>query len=84
MKHKKELQERRKKMLHHINRIQGQINTLKEYIETDRECSDIAQLSTSIAKSFDTLRTKTLEGFIVTELLAKKEITQKKKELKVI
>ena len=71
-----EIQERRTKSIHHLNRIQGQIETLKKYLEDDRSCGDIAQLTTSIAKSFDSLRAKTLEGFILNEFLEGKKVSQ--------
>jgi DNA-binding FrmR family transcriptional regulator len=71
---------RRKQSVDHLNRIQGQIETLKKYMEEDKDCADIAQLTTSIAKSFDSLRTKTLEGFIMNELLEHEKISSSKKE----
>lgn len=74
------IQDRRKKTIHHLNRILGQIETLKEYISDDKSCGDIAQLTTSIAKSFDSLRTKTLEGFILHEFLEDKQVSLKKNE----
>jgi len=76
----KEIKERRKQSINHLNRIQGQIETLKKYIEEDKCCGQIAQLTTSIAKSFDSLRSKTLEGFILNELLANKKMPSEKKE----
>lgn len=69
-----------KETLHHINRIQGQIETLKKYIEENRGCEEISSLSTSIAKSFDTLRARTLRGFIKYDLLKGKEADEKKLE----
>ena len=74
------IKERRKQSINHLNRIQGQIETLKKYMEEDKNCADIAQLTTSIAKSFDSLRTKTLEGFITNELLNHKCLSSDKKE----
>ncbi len=53
--------------IHHLNRIQGQITTLQRYMEEGRCCAEIAHLTTSIAKSFDTLRATTLENFILNE-----------------
>jgi len=53
--------------INHLNRIQGQIETLKKYIEEDKHCAEIAQLTTSIAKSFDSLRATTLENFVINE-----------------
>ena len=75
-----EIQKRRKKTINHLNRIQGQIETLKKYIAKDKCCGEIAQLTTSIAKSFDSLRVKTLEGFVLNELLENKKISSEKKE----
>lgn len=71
---------RHSKALHHLNRIQGQILSLKSLIEADGPCADIAQLTTSIAKSFDSLRARTLEGFILNNLLEGKELPAKKRE----
>jgi len=53
--------------INHLNRIQGQIETLKKYIEEGKCCAEIAQLTTSITKSFDSLRATTLESFILNE-----------------
>ncbi len=76
-----EIHKRRQETLHHLNRIQGQIETLKKYINDDADCLDIAMLVTSIAKSFDTLRTKTLEGSILHQILKGGEgLTQEQKE----
>ena len=69
---------RKKQNLDHINRINGQLKTLKSYIEEERSCAEISNLSTSIAKSFDTLRVRTLEGFVINELLEKRGIPQDK------
>lgn len=71
---------RRRETLSHLNRIIGQINTLKKYVEADRCCADIAQLSTSIAKSLDSLRARTLEGFILNEFSEDMNIPKKKRE----
>ena len=83
MKITEELKKRRQKNIHHLNRIQGQIETLKKYFERGECCGEIAQLTTSIAKSFDTLRSKTLEGFVLNEFLSGKKVSdEKKKKLK--
>ena len=66
--------------INHLNRISGQIETLKKYIEEDKCCGEIAQLTTSIAKSFDTLRSKTLEKFILHEFVSGKKVSEEKKE----
>jgi DNA-binding FrmR family transcriptional regulator len=78
MKITKKVKERRKATLDHLSRIQGQIETLKRYLERDENCLEIAQLTTSIAKSFDALRAKTLEGFILNELLSGKKVDEEK------
>ena len=69
MKTNPQIQKRRKNTLNHLNRIQGQMETLKKYLSEDADCVDIAMLVTSIAKSFDALRSKTLEGSIVYQIL---------------
>ena len=69
-----------KETLNHINRIQGQIETLKKYVEENKSCEEISLLATSIAKSFDTLRARTLRGFIKYDLLKGKEIPKKQLE----
>lgn len=78
--------ERKTKTTHHIHRIIGQLNTLQSYIEQNKPCEDIAMFTTSIANSFDTLRVRTLEGFIsnniVTDKTDDKKITQLTKLLK--
>ena len=75
------IKDRRKRTLDHLNRIQGQIETLKKYVTDDADCIDIAMLVTSIAKSFDALRSKTLEGSIVYQILSGgKGLTAEQKE----
>jgi len=76
----KEMQDRRKMRINHLNRIQGQIETLKRYINEGECCEKIARLSTSIAKSFDSLRVNTLEGFILNELLSDQDVSSTKLE----
>ena len=71
---------RHSETLNHLNRIQGQVTSLMKLIETDGSCFDIAQLTTSVAKSFDSLRARTLEGFILNHLLEGKELPLKKME----
>ncbi len=69
-----------KKSLNHISRIEGQLRTLRRYIEGSGSCEDIAMLTTSIAKSFDTLRARTLRNFFVNEVLAGKKMSPKVEE----
>jgi DNA-binding FrmR family transcriptional regulator len=68
---------KRKATVSHIRRIQGQINTLVKYFEEEKECLEIVMLMTSIAKSFDTLRFRTLEGFITSDLLTDRQCSGK-------
>ena len=74
------IKKRHNEALNHLNRISGQIAGLKKLIEADGSCFDIAQLTTSVAKSFDSLRAKTLEGFILNHLLERKGLPPKKME----
>ena len=73
--------ERKTKTANHIHRIIGQLNTLQTYIEQNKPCEDIAMLTTSIANSFDTLRVRTLEGFILNNIVTDKTDTVKIAEL---
>ncbi len=75
------MKSRKTETIQHVNRIIGQINTLKKYIEEGSSCHEIATLTTSIAKSFDSLRARTLEGFILHEILQGKAPEEKKEEL---
>ncbi len=69
-----------KDLLNHINRIEGQIKTLKKYVNEGRRCEDVAMLSTSIAKSFDSLRVQTLRNFFINEILAGIQLGAKDKK----
>lgn len=69
-----DIQAKKKQNIDHLNRIAGQLQTLKSYIEEGRSCQDISNLSTSIAKSFDTLRIRTVEGFVLNDLLKGQKI----------
>lgn len=77
-------QQLHKKSLNHLNRIQGQINVLKKYIEDDYPCHEIAQLTASITSSFKTLKMKTLKSYIQYELLNGTLSEKKQVELKQI
>jgi len=66
-----------KESLNHLSRIEGQIRTLKKYIGEGRRCEDVAILTTSIAKSFDTLRAKTLKSFFINEILSDRKLSKK-------
>lgn len=75
---------RRTQTLNHLNRIMGQLKVLKEYIAEDKPCRDVAHLTASITRSFETLQVRTLEGFILHELLegrARREKTEQLTEL---
>lgn len=69
-----------KESLNHINRIEGQLKTLKTYISEEQGCEKIAMLTTSIAKSFDSLRTKTLKNFILNEVVRGQKLSKKELE----
>ena len=60
--------QRRKKTIGHINRIIGQLERLKKDIADDKACHDIAALTSSISNSCDSLKMRTLEGFVIHEL----------------
>jgi DNA-binding FrmR family transcriptional regulator len=75
------IKDRRKQNIMHLARIQGQINTLRKYIEGNSDCIDIAVLTASIVKSFDSFRNRVLEGNIMCQVLdSKGKISQKQQE----
>lgn len=73
--------DRHKQTLNHLNRIEGQIKVLKTYIQEDRPCEEIAQLTASITQSFSALKIRTLEGFVLNQLLEGKASDHKRKQL---
>lgn len=60
-----------RKIVQHLNRIQGQINTLKTYVEEHRSCEDISHLTRSILTSFSSVRTSIIEETLTRELSTK-------------
>jgi DNA-binding FrmR family transcriptional regulator len=72
---------RRTQTLSHLNRIMGQLRVLKEYIAEDKPCRDVAHLTASITRSFETLKVRTLEGFILHELLEGRPSGEKTEQL---
>jgi DNA-binding FrmR family transcriptional regulator len=74
------MQKRRQETLVHINRIQGQMEALKKYIAESEDCLKIASLTTSIAKSFDTLRFRTLEAILSNEFCGVKVLNAARSE----
>lgn len=71
---------RKRGTVSHINRIVGQLETLRRYVEEGRPCADVSLLATSITKSCDGLRMRTLEGFVLNEVTEGK-LSPKKREL---
>lgn len=72
---------RHKQTLNHLNRIEGQLKVLKTYILEDRSCQEVAQLTASITQSFSSLKIRTLEGFILHQLLEDTASDQKQAQL---
>ncbi|MCA9368779.1 metal-sensing transcriptional repressor [Candidatus Nomurabacteria bacterium] len=72
---------RHKQTLNHLNRIEGQLKVLKSYIQEDRSCQDIAQLTASITQSFMSLKVRTLEGFVLHQLMEGKASENKQRQL---
>lgn len=71
----------KKECLHHLHRINGQLAVLEKYLVEDKDCMQVALLTTSIVKSFDTLRIKTLEGILLAELNQPQKIQDHQKFL---
>ena len=68
-------QQRTKAIVNHISRIQGQLETLKKNLQNEEEPYDLATLTTSTIKSFDSLRAKIIENYILSDLAADAEIS---------
>jgi DNA-binding FrmR family transcriptional regulator len=56
------------KIIKHLNRIQGQINALKTYVEEERSCEDVSHLARSILTSFASVRAHIIEETLAREL----------------
>lgn len=54
---------RRKKTLHRINRIQGQLNGLKSAIEAESECEDLVIQAHSVEKAVKSLILHMVGGY---------------------
>lgn len=70
--------ERCTKLLNHLSRIQGQIDGLKRAIEEEKDCDKVANLTSSILRSFHSARTSIIEGYILEEVLGGKSISADK------
>lgn len=68
------------KILHHLNRIQGQIDSLKRAVEDGKSCEDVAQLTNSILSSFDSARASIIEASIVENVLGGKKVSADKSQ----
>ena len=59
------------KIIRHLNRIQGQIDALKEYMEAKRSCEDVSHLTRSILSSFMSVRASIIEEMLSDEFSQK-------------
>lgn len=55
--------ERRKKTVHRINRIQGQLNGLKNAVEDDSQCEDLVIQAHAIEKAMKSLLLHVVGGY---------------------
>jgi len=67
-----------KKILNHLSRIQGQIDGLKRAVEAGNSCDDVAMLTNSILRSFDSARASIIETYILEDILGGKKVTADK------
>ncbi len=51
-------------IIHHLTRIQGQLDALKGYLAEKRSCTDVAHLTHSILTSFQSARASILEEML--------------------
>ena len=56
--------EERKKLIHRLNRIEGQIRGIKQMINDDRYCEDILTQLSAINKAVESLENTILESHI--------------------
>ncbi len=70
-----------KKVVAHINKLQGQLNAFKKYFEEGRKCGETMHLAVSTVKSFDSLKAKIVQGFVTQELLKGKPLSPADKEI---
>ena len=57
------------KVMNHLSRIQGQIESLKRAIKKGESCNDVAPLTLSILRSFGSARAAIVEAFILQEVM---------------
>jgi DNA-binding FrmR family transcriptional regulator len=67
-------------ILKHLNRIQGQITALKEYITEYRSCDDVAHLLKSITTSFASVRSEIVAELLTQQLAPKGKLLPKQRE----
>lgn len=70
--------ERCTKVLHHLSRIQGQIDSLKRAVGTGASCDDVALLTNSILRSFDSARATIIENYILEDVMGGKKVSADK------
>lgn len=74
-----------KAIISHLSRIQGQINTLKKYVEDDESCEKVVQLTSSVFKSVDSAKAKIVETYLKREFLKDEELKPRlKKDLELL
>ncbi len=66
------------KIIHHLSRIQGQIDSLKRAVEDGNSCDDVAMLTNSILRSFDSARASIVETYILEDILGGKKVSADK------
>lgn len=68
--------EKKRELLNHINRINGQLEALRKKIENDEYSIDVATQAKAITNSFESLRAKSLEYLVLTEILKDVKLSQ--------
>lgn len=57
-----------KKVIAHVSRLQGQLETLKNYLDSGKSCDEVVHIMLSATKSFDSLKAKVVESYLHVEL----------------
>jgi DNA-binding FrmR family transcriptional regulator len=63
--------EEKRELLVRVNRIQGQLQSIKESIENERECADVLQQIAACRGAMSSLLTEIIEGEIKYHVLTK-------------
>lgn len=69
---------KRKKVIDHISRIEGQLSSIKKEFQTEHpDCSKVSQTLLSASRSFAGLREQCIENFLLTHFVDENKLADK-------